>query len=243
MSKWRVLAVDDEQPLLDLIEETLNEKYEVLTLSKAHYSMNVIELYEPDLVLLDIMMPKLNGFKIADLVKKNIHFRHVKVVFLTAKDKQIDIKTGYSRGADLYLTKPFMPDRLLRNIDLIFERTPPPRHGKKLSLSEVKARIEFMESTDSSKSSVPASSSAPAPSPPVEDEEERPSRKFAGLSEDDMPVFEQPEEKEEQSEEEQHKAGSHWRKPITKRRAQPIVEQPEEEENPEESQAKRSWMG
>ncbi|MBN1517481.1 response regulator [Candidatus Sumerlaeota bacterium] len=146
--KWRVLAVDDEPNILNIVLESLKNDFEVLTLDRPIMTMNIIRLFQPDLVILDIMMPKMNGYHIAEMIKKDYQYQHIKVMFLTAKDKQFDIKTGYSRGADLYITKPFTPDRLLRNIKMLFQQNPPRRQSRNLAMSEVLARIAYADSNE-----------------------------------------------------------------------------------------------
>lgn len=148
MSKWRILAVDDDADILQLITETLKDEYDVLTLTKSTDFHDVLPLFEPDLIILDILMPKINGYQVIDFLKKNKKYASVPVIFLSAKSTHQDLKKGYTVGANLYLTKPFQPARLRKNVDLIFERTPPPEQKKSLSVSEVKNRLEYQSTKD-----------------------------------------------------------------------------------------------
>lgn len=141
--KWRILVVDDDQDILDLVYECLSENYDVLILKKSSVVQTAIEQFQPDLAILDIMMPKVNGYQIAQFIKNHREYKHIPVLFLSAKQTQNDMKMGYQKGADYYLTKPFQPDRLIKNVDLIFERTPPKKTRKNMTFNEVKLRMEF----------------------------------------------------------------------------------------------------
>ena len=98
--------------------------------------------------MLDVLMPELSGYQVMDYIKAQPELRSVPVIFLSAKSTHRDIKLGYAKGAQLYLPKPFQPDRLLRNVNLLFEQTPPPRTRKRLSASEVRARLAYMGTSD-----------------------------------------------------------------------------------------------
>jgi len=147
MDRWRILAVDDNQDTLDLIHMTLEEDYEVLTLSKPLETPDILTVFEPDLVVLDVMMPKVSGFKLMEFMKKEKAFKNIPVIFLTAKGAISDQKYGYTLGAQLYLTKPFQPSRLVKNIKLIFEQIED-QTPKKHSLREVKLRLSLLGSKD-----------------------------------------------------------------------------------------------
>ena len=143
--KWRVLVVDDDKDVLKLVVECLNDKYNVIAVNRSTQAQQVIERMQPDLVILDIMMPKVNGYQLAQYIKNHRDHKHIPVIFLSAKHTQSDMKVGYQKGADFYLTKPFQPDRLARNVDLIFERTPPSKSRKKFTFNEIKLRMEFFD--------------------------------------------------------------------------------------------------
>lgn len=148
MNKWRILAIDDDPLTLKLVEETLNDAYEVLTLANPQDAERLIELFQPDLVILDIVMPSLDGFQLLNHLKSNQATEQMPVIFLSAKDSHEIIKKAYSEGAQLYLTKPFQPDRLRRNINLTFKQAPPATRKKKYSPSEVRARLDFFSASD-----------------------------------------------------------------------------------------------
>jgi len=139
------MAVDDDKDILELIRMTLDDDYEVVTFHEPMAAIQSIEAVEPDLVVLDIMMPKLTGYQMIEIIKSNRRYADVPVVFLSAKDANRDIKYGYKLGASIYLTKPFQPDRLLRNIDQLFQRTPPIRRAKKLKIEELLTKQKMSE--------------------------------------------------------------------------------------------------
>jgi DNA-binding response OmpR family regulator len=142
MARWRILAIDDEPDILELIEMSLGDKYDIVTLDSGVNSLEAVETFEPDLIILDIMMPKVTGYHIIEVLRNRRDTAKIPVIFLSAKDTIRDQKYGYKLGATIYLTKPFQPDRLVRNIDNIFQHTPPERRPKKWTLEEVKNRLK-----------------------------------------------------------------------------------------------------
>jgi DNA-binding response OmpR family regulator len=111
----KILIVDDEPNILLSLEFLFKkEGYQVFIARDGEEAMGIIEEREPKLVILDIMMPKVDGYEVCRHLKKNHH--DVKVVFLTAKSKHQDIQKGMDLGADLYLTKPFSTKELVNKV-------------------------------------------------------------------------------------------------------------------------------
>ncbi len=112
-----VLIVDDEQHIRLLIEQTLeeleDEGVQLLTASDGEEALEVVGIHRPELVFLDVMMPKRNGFEVCDAIKHEGGLASTKVVLLTAKGQAVDREAGLAAGADRYVTKPFDPDELL----------------------------------------------------------------------------------------------------------------------------------
>ena len=112
-----VLIVDDEQHIRLLIEQTLEELeddgVELLTASDGEEALDVVANHRPDLVFLDVMMPKRNGFEVCRAIKDDPATAGTTVILLTAKGQAYDREQGVAAGADQYLTKPFDPDDLL----------------------------------------------------------------------------------------------------------------------------------
>ena len=114
----KILIVDDEAHLRTLIQQTLeeleDEGVEMLTATNGEEAIAAIESAKPNLVFLDVMMPKLSGFDVCSRTKHTLGLKDVYVVLLTAKGQEFDRQRGQEVGADLYMTKPFDPDALLQ---------------------------------------------------------------------------------------------------------------------------------
>lgn len=112
-----VLIVDDEQHIRLLIEqaleELLDEDVELYTAADGEEALGAIEAQRPDLVFLDVMMPKRNGIEVCRAVRGELGMADTHIVLLTAKGQAQDRETGLAAGANRYLTKPFDPDELL----------------------------------------------------------------------------------------------------------------------------------
>jgi len=143
--RYRVLAVDDDEDTLELIRLALEDRYDVLTLATPMEIYECIELFEPDLLIIDIMMPRISGFQLIDLLKKNPKTKDIPIIILSAKDSIREIKYGYKLGAALYLTKPFAPERLMKNTETQFRMHPPEVRPKSLSLDQVRIRLEVTQ--------------------------------------------------------------------------------------------------
>lgn len=113
----KILIVDDEPHLRMLIQQTLeeleDEGVELFIASNGEEALETIRAEEPNLVFLDVMMPKKNGFDVCHAVKNELGLGHVHIILLTAKGQEFDRLRGQEAGADLYMTKPFDPDALL----------------------------------------------------------------------------------------------------------------------------------
>lgn len=117
MDKKKILVVDDEQDLLDFVKIRLEgNNYNVVTATDGVIALEVFKKERPDLVLLDILMPKLDGFKVCQALKNNPLTANIPVIMLTAKDRIDDIKQAKQIGANGYLVKPFDAATLLFDI-------------------------------------------------------------------------------------------------------------------------------
>ena len=116
MSK-KILIVDDEAHIRMLIEQTLedleDEGVEFFTADNGESALEMIQTEKPDLVFLDVMMPKMNGMDVCSRVKKQLQMNDVFIILLTAKGQELDRQRGQEVGADVYMTKPFDPELLL----------------------------------------------------------------------------------------------------------------------------------
>src|SRR5215471_8164679 len=95
------------------LEELEDEGVELLTAANGEEALATIQSLKPNLVFLDVMMPKLSGFDVCERAKKTMGLANVYIVLLTAKGQEFDRQRGVEVGADLYMTKPFDPDALL----------------------------------------------------------------------------------------------------------------------------------
>lgn len=113
----KLLIVDDESHIRMLIEQTLedleDEGVELLFAENGAQALEIIQKEEPNLVFLDVMMPKMNGMEVCQKVKKELNLSHVYIILLTAKGQEVDRQKGLDMGADRYMTKPFDPDEML----------------------------------------------------------------------------------------------------------------------------------
>ena len=113
----KILIVDDEAHIRMLIEQTLeeleDEGVEFLTAENGEIALEIIQQEKPNLVFLDVMMPKMNGMEVCKKVKKELGMKEVFIILLTAKGQELDRLKGQEVGADVYMTKPFDPEVIL----------------------------------------------------------------------------------------------------------------------------------
>lgn len=145
MDKWRILIVDDSKELLELLVKTFSPQYDVMAVTSGEEALKVLNVFEPDLIILDILMPQTNGYEVLEAIKNNLNFTHTPVIILSAKDSIDDQKYGYRLGASAYITKPFTTERLVKNVNLIFERTPPLRQKKKYDMKVINQQVQLKE--------------------------------------------------------------------------------------------------
>lgn len=109
-----VLIVDDEQPIVDLVRFTLeDEQVQVVEAQDGVQALAAAREHQPDLIFLDVQMPRLDGFEVCRRLREEPALGKTKIVMLTAASQEIDRARGQAAGADDYLTKPFSPLRLL----------------------------------------------------------------------------------------------------------------------------------
>lgn len=113
----RVMVVDDSKTILRSAELYLQEKgCEVITAHDGFEALSIISEYMPDIVFMDIMMPRLNGYQACALLKSNAEFSDIPVIMLSSKHNLFDKARGRLSGSDEYLTKPFSPENLIKAI-------------------------------------------------------------------------------------------------------------------------------
>ena len=115
MSKKKILIIDDEKDLVKALSIRLeSEDFEVDTSFDGFDGLNKARTVRPDLIILDLMLPKINGFKIARLLKFDDNYKHIPIIMLTARTEEGDKELGKKTGCDTYLTKPHNDDELLK---------------------------------------------------------------------------------------------------------------------------------
>jgi twitching motility two-component system response regulator PilG len=124
LSGLKIMLIDDSRTIRRSAETMLSkEGCEVITANDGFEALALIHKHEPDLIFVDIMMPRLDGYQTCAIIKNNARFKNVPVVMLTSKDGLFDKARGRIVGSDHYLTKPFTRDELLAAVRQQRERT------------------------------------------------------------------------------------------------------------------------
>ncbi|MBN1517977.1 response regulator [Candidatus Sumerlaeota bacterium] len=137
---WRILVVDDEEDARKLIRLSLGDEYEIVEATNGLDVLEKIDDVEPDFIIMDIMMPLMDGYKATEAIRKTQKFQNIDVLFLTAKTDTESIKKSYAAGANLFLSKPCEPERLKKNIALFFKQSPPRQYEKRHTIEELQQR-------------------------------------------------------------------------------------------------------
>lgn len=123
MIKETILIVDDEEDIVELIKYNLaNEGYSILTAFTGEQAIKMTKQFQPDLIVLDLMLPGIDGLEVTRYLKNNEKTTHIPIVMLTAKGEESDIVTGLEMGANDYILKPFSPKVLVARIKAILRR-------------------------------------------------------------------------------------------------------------------------
>jgi len=142
MSKEKILVVDDEKDIVELLQYNLEkEGYKISSVFSGEQCLENVKTELPDLILLDLMLPEIDGLDVCKFLKNNSQTSHIPIIMLTAKGEETDIVLGLELGADDYITKPFKVRELLARVKTVLRRTKmniPP-------LSEEKDIIKFKD--------------------------------------------------------------------------------------------------
>lgn len=123
MNNYRILVVDDEEDLCEILQFNLeNEGYEVDTANSAEEALK-LDLTKYHLLLLDVMMGEISGFRMASMLKKEPKTAEIPIIFITAKDTENDTVTGFNLGADDYISKPFSLREVVARVKAVLKRT------------------------------------------------------------------------------------------------------------------------
>jgi two-component system alkaline phosphatase synthesis response regulator PhoP len=120
----KILVVDDERHIVRLVQVKLEgQGYEVVTAYDGKEALEKVDSEHPDLIILDIMMPCMDGFEVLATLKKNPVTCNIPVFFLSAKVEDADVFRGWQSGCDQYITKPFDPRELIAHAKILFENS------------------------------------------------------------------------------------------------------------------------
>ena len=138
MNEYRILVVDDEEDLCEILKFNLeNEGYGVDTANSAEEALRM-DLSQYHLLLLDVMMGEISGFRMANMLKKEKDTAHIPIIFITAKDSENDTITGFNLGADDYISKPFSIREVMVRVKAVLRRTATPLPVKEEEVLEYK---------------------------------------------------------------------------------------------------------
>ena len=119
-----ILIVDDEPGIVVPVQFLMEQQgYRVMTANRGEDALDLIYQYKPDLVLLDIMLPGIDGYELCEIIRLNPDYRNIKMIFLTALGREVEIAKGLTLGADAYITKPFSNAELVAKAKEILEKT------------------------------------------------------------------------------------------------------------------------
>lgn len=135
--KKKILLVDDEPDMLTVNSELLaSNGYQVLLAKDGFEALEIVNRTLPNLILLDLMIPGVDGFKLCGILKHNKHFRKIPIIIISARNSEQDQQTAKLIGANEYITKPFEPQILLAKIEELLTK---PKEESKPLLSKVKS--------------------------------------------------------------------------------------------------------
>ncbi|MGC8740163.1 MAG: response regulator [Candidatus Sumerlaeaceae bacterium] len=136
----RVMIIDDDVDVVNYVKSILREDYEIIGISDSELAPEKIVAYQPDILLLDIVMPKLNGFHLSHLIRINRRLRGSKIIFVSSRTDHEAIAKAFTLGASDYLEKPFTPEQLRRKIHTVTQHPDFICPKKRLSYMEILRR-------------------------------------------------------------------------------------------------------
>jgi len=138
MSKGTILVIDDEKDLIELVRYNLEkEGYDVIAATDGQTGLDVATKHRPDLVVLDLMMPGIDGLQVCQKLRADQKVGRTPVIMLTAKATEADRIVGLELGADDYITKPFSPSELIARVRAVIRRSKPDTTGETLVFADI----------------------------------------------------------------------------------------------------------
>ena len=123
MNKDKILLVDDEEDMVFAVKMQLEAQgFDVVTASDGQEGLNKAHREKPDLIILDVMLPKLYGYNVCRMLKFDAKYKNIPIILFTSRVQKEDEKTGFEVGADAYITKPFDPDVLFKKIKELLKK-------------------------------------------------------------------------------------------------------------------------
>ncbi len=117
-TRKRILIIEDEEQMVEMLKMRLEaNNYEVLSTDDGKKGLEMAQKQNPDLIILDLMIPKMDGFKVCGLLKRDSRYSRIPIILFTARAQESDKRMGKEIGADAYITKPFEPKVLLEKIE------------------------------------------------------------------------------------------------------------------------------
>jgi len=113
----RILIVDDEPNIVLALEMLMKrEGYEIRTVGDGEQALEAAGTFRPDLILLDVMMPRMDGYEVCQRIRSDVSLKDISIVMLTAKGREVEREKGLALGADIYITKPFSTREVVRKV-------------------------------------------------------------------------------------------------------------------------------
>ncbi len=124
MSAAKVLVIDDEPEITEIVYAFLTEAgYQVMVENQPQNAVEVAQNFKPNLIMLDIMMPNIDGYDVCETLKKDPNLATTPVIFLTGKDRNDDMGRSFKAGGDMFIKKPFSCERLLEIVNIVLMST------------------------------------------------------------------------------------------------------------------------
>lgn len=144
----KILVVDDEEPILELVKHHLEkEGFRVIFAKTGEEAIEKATSDSPDLIVLDLMLPGIQGLDVAKILKARAETQHIPIVMLTAKAEETDMVVGLEVGADDYVIKPFSPKVLVARVKAVLRRMKELKESKLINLGELKIDLKSHEVT------------------------------------------------------------------------------------------------
>ncbi|HBF33517.1 TPA: hypothetical protein DDW35_03020 [Candidatus Sumerlaeota bacterium] len=164
-NKWRILCIDDEPDILEILSFALGIKHEVVLAHDGLEAIGLLDFCDADFILCDVRMPKMDGFQTVESIRRHPDYLSVPVFFLTAETGAEMAKRGFAAGGNLYLNKPFDPARVLKNIEFFLQEHGKQPRQKRYSVDEVNSYAENGITPPPAKATVPTPSFFAVPHP------------------------------------------------------------------------------